>query len=259
MNAHIKKFRRGFKHSHTIIVPEETMGIKLELIVLEAGDEYENCLQDKETCILLLEGEVDFSFNHSPILRHAKRQNLFEENPATLLVPKGCKFKIRAYVKSQLIEVHTDNSNVFTPMYCGPDDVKEEWRGNEKLGNRRLVKTVFDYDNAPQSNIVIGEVVTSSGQWAGYPPHFHPQPEIYYYRFEPETGFCAGELGNTVHKIFHNDALLIWPGLTHSQSCAPGYTMWYLWLLKHLPNNPYTGFDFVPEHKWILEEEKKMN
>ena len=259
MRAHIKKFGQGFNRGYNCIVPEEAMGMELGLRVLGAGDKYENCRQDNETCILLLDGEVDFRFGDSPTLPPVKRQSIFEENPTTLLVPRGCRFKVHAHAQSELIEVYTDNARIFSPMYFKSGDVKEEWRGNKKLGNRRLVKTVFDYGNAPRSNIVVGEVITSSGQWSGYPPHVHDQPEMYYYRFEPKTGFCDGELGDKMHKISHNDALLIRPNLTHSQACAPGYTMWYLWLVRHLPGNPYTGFSFVPKHKWVLGREDEMS
>jgi 5-deoxy-glucuronate isomerase len=29
--------------------------------------------------------------------------------------------------------------------------------------------------------------------------------------------------------------------------------MYYLWMIRHLPGNPYTGFTFAEEHTWALD------
>ena len=28
--------------------------------------------------------------------------------------------------------------------------------------------------------------------------------------------------------------------------------MWYLWVIRHLDGNPYTGFEFTEDHAWTL-------
>ena len=40
--------------------------------------------------------------------------------------------------------------------------------------------------------MVLGEVVNLPGKWSSYPPHHHPQPECYFYRFDKPMGFGAG-------------------------------------------------------------------
>jgi 5-deoxy-glucuronate isomerase len=42
-------------------------------------------------------------------------------------------------------------------------------------------------------------------------------------------------------------------GEDHAQVSAPGYGMYYLWVVRHLPGNPYKGFEFTEEHKWLLD------
>jgi membrane fusion protein (multidrug efflux system) len=39
-----------------------------------------------------------------------------------------------------------------------------------------------------------------------------------------------------------------------SQTAAPGYGMYYAWVIRHLPNNPYGIPDFTDEHKWVMEK-----
>jgi 5-deoxy-glucuronate isomerase len=29
--------------------------------------------------------------------------------------------------------------------------------------------------------------------------------------------------------------------------------MYYLWMIRHLPGNPYTGFTFAEAHAWTLD------
>ena len=88
------------------------------------------------------------------------------------------------------------------------------------------------------------------GSWSSYPPHHHPQPEIYHYRFSEEQGYGHGEMGDDVFKIKHNDTLAIMPSCEHAQVCAPGYAMMYVWAIKHLPNGKYQEPIFNEEHAW---------
>ena len=41
--------------------------------------------------------------------------------------------------------------------------------------------------------------------------------------------------------------------MSHAQVSAPGYGMYYIWVVRHLPGNRYTGFRFTEEHQWVLD------
>jgi 5-deoxy-glucuronate isomerase len=99
--------------------------------------------------------------------------------------------------------------------------------------------------------------VNYPGRWSSYPPHHHDQPEIYHYRFTDPDGYGHAELGDDVLKVRTNDTVFIPPGLDHGQVSAPGYGMYYLWMIRHLPGNPYTGFTFAKEHQWTLNPKKQ--
>jgi 5-deoxy-glucuronate isomerase len=99
----------------------------------------------------------------------------------------------------------------------------------------------------------VGEVVSLPGRWSSYPPHHHAQPEIYYYRFDPPQGYGHAELGDEVFKVHQHDLLRITAGNDHAQAAAPGYHMYYLWAIRHLDGNPYTGFEYTETHKWTFE------
>ena len=93
---------------------------------------------------------------------------------------------------------------------------------------KRDVRTCFDLDNAPYSNMVLGEVVNLPGKWSSYPPHHHPQPECYFYRFDKPMGFGAGWGNGEIYETHHNGLAIITDKM-HSQVTAPGYSCCYAW------------------------------
>ena len=90
------------------------------------------------------------------------------------------------------------------------------------------------------------------GGWSSYPPHHHPQPEIYHYRFTHPQGFGHAELGEQVFKVRQYDTIKILAGNDHAQCAAPGYGMYYSWVIRHLPGKPYTVPEFTADHAWTM-------
>ena len=137
-----------------------------------------------------------------------------------------------------------------------PEDVENEHRGKGQLDDTsyRIVRCVFDRRTAPpEARLVLGDVVTFPGRWSSYPPHHHPQGELYYYRFEPDWGYGHGELGEDVYKLYHNDLLRITGLRDHAQTAAPGFHMYYVWTIRHDTGNPYTGFEFTKPFETLLD------
>ena len=100
---------------------------------------------------------------------------------------------------------------------------------------------------------MLGEVVTLPGGWSSYPPHHHPQPEIYHYRFTHPQGFGHAEHGDDVFKVRQYDTIRIQAGNDHAQVAAPGYGMYYAWVIRHLPGQPYDVPEFTAEHAWTMK------
>ena len=158
---------------------------------------------------------------------------------------------------AEVFVVQTPNPTRFASRFYRPGDVQIEHRGQGILQEtcHRIVRLVFDDSNGPpESKLVLGEVVNFAGRWSSYPPHSHPQPEIYYYRFSPANGYGHGELGDEVFKIQSGDLLAITQNRSHCQVSAPGYNMYYLWAVRHLEGNRYKGFEFDPQHVWTLQQ-----
>jgi len=186
----------------------------------------------------------------------ATRRSLFDEGPTVLHVGSGTAVEIEA--QSARVEWAVARATNPTPQATRlfrSGDVESESRGRGLAQGActRVVRTVFDRTARPDSGLVVGEVVNLPGRWSSYPPHAHPQPEIYHYRFTLPQGWGHAELGDEVLRVRSGDTLKILDGRTHAQVSAPGYGMWYLWIVRHLRDAPYTGFQYDASHTWLLD------
>ena len=210
--------------------------------------------EDCESAFLILYGDVDITWDGET--KNMVRENPFVKASYCLHVPKCTEVTIKANTVSEILIQQTDNDIVFSPVFYTPDMIlyqhfgKDQWDGT----GYRIVSTVFDPDNAPYSNMVLGEVIHKPGCWSSYPPHYHPQPEVYYYEFDKPQGFGVGFNGDDCYKVEDQGVLCITPMKTHQQVAAPGYSMCYVWMIRHLENDPWikTRID-APEHKWLLD------
>ena len=129
----------------------------------------------------------------------------------------------------------------------------------EKFGNvaKRRVNTIFDHDICPESNMVLGEVLNDRGNWSGYLPHRHPQPETYLFKFDRPEGFGASFVGNQVFKSVNNSFSAIPGGELHPQAVAPGFQMYTCWMIRHIDGNPWLQTDRCEDERytWLHDAE----
>ncbi len=208
----------------------------------------------RESAWVLLDGAAVLEFDGRTVA--VSRRSLFDEPPTVWHGGPGSPVTVRAGSNgAEWAVVRTANVRSFGARLYLPADLRPEYRGAGLVQNAclRNVRLIFDATTRPESNLVLGEVVNYPGRWSSYPPHHHDQPEIYHYRFTHPDGYGHAELGDDVVKVREFDTVVIPPGLDHAQVSAPGYGMYYLWMIRHLPGNPYTGFTFAPEHRWTLD------
>ena len=229
------------------------MDMDFGLLRLTPGQVFEEG-QGLERAYLLVSGAVQLEWPDRSVTIH--RKNCFDESPWVLHVPGGVPVRITGVASASDLTVHrTQNGRSFAARLYEPQETKDEYRGAGTMGetSTRIVRTVFDYSTAPWSNMVLGEVIGFPGKWSSYPPHRHPQPEIYHYRTLPENGFAYCDLGTEVLKVQDGDTVFITDGHIHPHVTAPGYALWYLWVIRHLDGNPYITPEFIPEHLWVTD------
>lgn len=214
---------------------------------------------NKERAFLLIKGKALLEWEGES--RVIERNSFLDESPWVLHLPQGKEVKITGMAEdSEISVIKTANGENFTPKLYTPQECACEDRGKGSMQetSTRIVRTVFDYTNAPYAKLVVGEVVDFPGRWSSYPPHHHPQPEIYFYKFFPENGYGFSQLGEDVVKVTHNDTVKILDDLSHPQVAAPGYAMYYLWVIRHLDDHPYITPTFEAEHVWVLAKDAKI-
>ncbi len=258
MTLHLSQHRQGFGWGFTpvtVLGEEDDTGIAFGVLRLKSGETYEvkpSC----ETAWLLMDGQVDVQVGN--LAESFARTSLFDESASCVHVAAGQTVRFACHSDTELTVYETANEKPFEPRLYTPDDVPNEHRGKGQVGNAcyRFVRTIFDRTNADRNaELVLGEVVTMPGRWSSYPPHHHAQPEIYHYRFTKPQGYGHAELGDTVYKVKQYDTVKIFDGFDHAQCAAPGYGMYYMWVIRHLPDNPYTVPDFTAEHAWTMEQD----
>ena len=213
-----------------------------------------------ERAFLLMTGEVTLKWEDTSGTQTADitRKSVLDQEPVALHVPTGIPVTVTSgNAESELAVQGVRNDTRFTPRLWKPGEYRSERFGEGTLQDTstRLVRTIFDAATAPESGMVLGEVVNHPGKWSSYPPHDHAQPEVYHYRFFPEQGFGHAEKEDEVFKVRNLDSYAIPPGVTHSQCAAPGYVMYYIWMIPHLPNDRF-GPDsrvFRQEHTWVMD------
>lgn len=251
-----KEIHTGYNPYLIMGEDDQNTGLDVGLLVLEDGQTWTSNEAEKEVAILLLEGCVDFAWEGKTV--SAQRKDCIHAEAYCLHLGRGVEATVTAKGHAELYIQRTDNENAFPSRMYTPEDIMVQHAGDkgELLGcMRREIKTFFDYESAPWSNMVLGEVLNFPGKWSSYPPHHHPQPEVYFHRFDRPQGFGASFANGEVYTSHHNGLTIINHGF-HSQAAAPGYAMCYMWGIRHLPGDPWrkTRID-DEEHTWLLKED----
>ena len=241
-----------------IDMSEDDMGTLMDvgLLLMDEGDKFVFDEADKEIAVLLFSGKVTYEWDDKVV--EAARPDCFHYEAYCLHAGKGTKITLTAHEHSELYIQKTLNDKPFEAVMYDPSKIDVElkgYNGELKGAMQREIKTFFDLSNAPYSNMVLGEVLNHPGKWSSYPPHHHPLPEVFFYRFDYPDGFGAGFANGEIYRTGHNGLAVINHGF-HSQTAAPGYAMCYAWGIRHLDGDPWdkTRID-DPEHAWLWKDD----
>ncbi|MCB1136520.1 MAG: 5-deoxy-glucuronate isomerase [Chlamydiia bacterium] len=262
MEEHLTGQRQGFAYGYTAITDigehNKDTGIAFGILSLRAGESLSE-MTEHESAYLLLSGRIELSVEGKT--EQYARASLFDEGPCCVHVPCKTLVSLHAFEDTELAIQRVKNEKRFPVEWYGPRDVANENRGAGQVDGAcwRWVRTIFDDRNSsPDAELVLGEVVTMPGRWSSYPPHHHPQPEIYHYRFSDPRGFGNAQLGEDVVLVRQYDTVKILDEKDHAQCAAPGYAMYYVWVIRHLPACRYSIPEFTEDHRWTMEPDAEF-
>ena len=227
------------------------MMMDIRVYKMNEGEIHAFASEDEEIAVLLLNGNLEI--NVDGIKEQISRRSVFLDGPYAGHVSKGKIISVKAYEQSEILVQKTKNDQNFESRLYKPEDApwkysSKGWYGN--VANRR-VNTIFDHDIQPKGNMVLGEVLNDPGNWSGYLPHRHPQPECYYFMFDHPEGFGASFVGDEVFKSVNQSFSAIPGGQLHPQVVAPGFQMYTCWMIRHLDGNPWLQTDRCEDEAYI--------
>ncbi|MCD8155543.1 MAG: 5-deoxy-glucuronate isomerase [Clostridiales bacterium] len=233
------------------------MNMDIRVYRMAAGSTRTFLRTGEETAVLLLSGEITYQWQDQK--ETVSRESVFTEGPWCLHGCTGTEICVTAQTDSEILVQCTKNEKEFAPrLYC-PEDAPWGYSCVGKFGNvaKRRVNTIFDHDIAPWSNMVLGEVLNDPGNWSGYLPHRHPQPETYYFKFDHPEGFGASFVGDRVFKSTDGSFSAIPGGELHPQAVAPGYQMYTCWMIRHIDGNPWLQTDRNEDERYLWLHDAK--
>lgn len=235
------------------------MMMDIRVYKMKAGECRTFMKAGEETAALLLTGKVSYEWESQKA--SASRKDVFTEGPWCLHVSQNVEIKITAQQdETEILVQSTKNDKKFASRLYGPEDAPWGYSSVGKFGNvaKRRVSTIFDHDICPESNMVLGEVMNDRGNWSGYLPHRHPQPETYYFLFDRPEGFGASFVGDQVFKSTDRSFSAIPGGELHPQAVAPGFQMYTCWMIRHIDGNPWLQTDRCEDERYVWLHDAKF-
>ena len=235
------------------------MLMDIRVYKMTPGEKRTFCREGEEIAVLLLSGDVTFGWCGESA--QVTRKDVFTEGPWAVHASSGVEISVTANAETEVLVQCTKNDTPFAAKLYAPEDAPWKYSAVGKFGNvaKRRVNTIFDHDICPESNMVLGEVLNDRGNWSGYLPHRHPQPETYFFLFDHPEGFGASFVGDQVFKSVDHSFSAIPGGQLHPQAVAPGYMMYTCWMIRHLDGNPWLQTDRCEDERYVWLHDAKFD
>jgi len=247
------------------IIGEGEMGLKLTqfgIIRLMAGASLELSNGANETALIVLSGVCEVSGTGFQFKGVGARESVFAGKPHTVYIPCGSEYRVKASSDVEIAWTESPSSLKTKAAHIAPGAVSQV-----TIGKRNAQRDAFIMidDKFSAEHLFIGEAIVPPGNWASYPPHRHDfdnlpvevdMEEIYFFKFNPVQGFGIQKIYtdsrsiDETYTIKHDDTVGIPEGY-HPVVCAPGYTMWYLWIMAG-KNRKFLSYK-DPAHAWAAE------
>jgi 5-deoxy-glucuronate isomerase len=233
------------------------------IIDLKVGEEYTGSTDDNEVVLIVLGGTCSVSGDGFNFENIGERKDVFSGKPYTVYIPCGCNYKIRAVTDVEIAWTASPSNLKTTAYVITPEQVKEVSIGKDTFTRDAYLMLT---DEFPAEHLFIGEAFVPSGHHASFPPHRHDSDnlptevdmeEVYFFRFNPAQGYGIQKIYTDDRSIDftctvrNNDTTLIPEGY-HPVINAPGYTMYYLWIMAGEKNRKFLSV-IDPDHKWVLD------
>ncbi|MCU4186888.1 5-deoxy-glucuronate isomerase [Acidiferrimicrobium sp. IK] len=247
----------------TVVAPgRETDIIQLDLADLADGQSWEQS-SEQETAVVILSGEVDVEFEGKDAVPAGGRKSVFEAPGHTVYAPPGCPLRLTARGPAELAvaSAAVGDGTAGSARVIGPEDQRIAEVGQSNWS--RSVRTILGPEHSA-GRLLLGETINPPGNWSSYPAHKHDRQappeevrleEVYLFKVDPAGGFGVQlryDDAGTEEAFFvrNDDAAAIRSGY-HPVVAAPGYSLYYLWVMAGDGREMIPHFD--PHHAWLQQ------
>ena len=263
MNTYLRSYQKADGFTKIASIGDGDLKLtEFGIIHLKQGQQYSADSAASDVALVDLGGQCSVAGAGFEFKGVGERKDVFSGRPHTVYVPCQTAYHITAETDVEIAWAASP-SNLKTAAYLiAPEQVKEVHIGKENYQrDAYLILT----DAFPAAHLFIGEAFVPSGNHASYPPHRHDfdnlpvevdMEEVYFFRFNPEQGYGIQKIytgDNSIDftcTVKPNDTTLI-PRGYHPVINAPGYTMYYLWIMAGQTHRKFLSV-IDPTHKWIL-------
>ncbi|MCX7598941.1 MAG: 5-deoxy-glucuronate isomerase [Armatimonadetes bacterium] len=227
-----------------------------------AGEEVCFGAGDKEFAVVVMSGTVDVVAGENVFRDLGGRHYVFSGPATGVYVPPGLGITIRSRSCCEVAVCAAPSDAQGPPSVIKPADVTMRKVG--RWNWTRDVHTIIGPNVPHARRLVVGETYNLPGNWSSYPPHRHIQDdypfevrmeEIYHFRVFPPGGFGIQCLYNDdlsldeAYVVRDGDTVVIPPSY-HPVAAAPGYQVYYLWMLAAYTDRRLKPRD-DPAHAWV--------
>jgi 5-deoxy-glucuronate isomerase len=235
--------------------------IDLRLAQLSTG-EWRSMQDDGEMCAVVLSGAVDVTIDGTTFGSAVREGDVFEAGGDAVYVPPGRPLElvarrdaVLAVASAPLADRPAGPARLVTPA---EQEVRVAGTGNWSRSIRTILGPADD-----AGRLLVGETINPPGNWSSYPPHKHDRhappeeaalEEVYYYRFKPAGGFGVQliyDARDERAQIVRDGDVVAIPSGYHPVVTAPGYSLYYLWVMAGEGRDLAPFFD--PRHAWIQQ------
>jgi 5-deoxy-glucuronate isomerase len=232
--------------------------VGLEVLSLAPGFVAQRETDEREVCVVVIEGVAEVRSEHGEWLGLGGRADPWSAPPDAAYLPGDTIFSLAGEGEVALCWAPAPRGGARARLLPGAD-IETETRGYGS--QERTIRPILMADREADS-LLVCEVLTPGGHWSSYPPHRHDRAdppretlleETYYHRVAPARGFGLQRvytddrsLDETV-SFGDRDCVLV-PRGYHTVSAAPGYDLYYLNVMA----GPKRQWAVVndPDHEW---------
>lgn len=237
--------------------------IEFGVLRLGPGEHYQEETLDREVALIGLSGRCAVRCGQLEWSPLGDRPSVFLGRAWAAYIPPGERYEVIGEREAEVaicgakVDQFTGRPCLITPAEVVVRSVgRENWR-----------RDVFDVigPQVEAGRLIVGETLNPPGNWSSSPPHKHDVEdppyeakleELYFYKVFPPQGFGIQRIytdDGTIDESYtvrDNDVIVI-PGGYHPVVAAPGYSLYYLWILAGETRRQQWRDD--PRHAWIKD------